>query len=274
MTTIGFQDIVDVMINIQDPNTWGAISEIPWVSTPKINAGVGVYNVEASGWVAGWSTNISWSASDYNTVAWSNGYIYLPDGTSLAVSSGNTGNMWATTYIYYNTADWTTNTTTSASDSVGKDKILICVASPTYSGKEAEYQAFGTNAQNTFIYADNIAGNTITANELASNSVTASKIDVSQLSAISANLGSITAGDIIGTTITAGDTSGTAVKMNPSNNRIEFYYGWTMVWYILGASVDGNGWILINADYAGMTWRDVFDLYWGKLRLPVWTDLY
>ena len=30
----------------------------------------------------------------------------------------------------------------------------------------------------------------------------------------------------------------------------------------------------INADYAGMTWGDVFDLYGGKLRLPVWTDLY
>jgi hypothetical protein len=43
-----------------------------------------------------------------------------------------------------------------------------------------------------------------------------------------------------------------------------------MAWW----SVDGNWWILINADFAGMTGRDTFDLYNGKLRIPVWTNLY
>lgn len=124
------------------------------------------------------------------------------------------------------------------------------------------------------ITANEIAGNTITASEIKSWAVTASKIDVNQLSAISANLWSITAWDITGTTITAGSTSGTAIKLNPNNNRIEFYYWWSLVWYMAWWSVDGNWWILINADFAGMTGRDTFDLYNGKLRIPVWTNLY
>jgi hypothetical protein len=47
-----------------------------------------------------------------------------------------------------------------------------------------------------------------------------------------------------------------------------------MVWYMAWWSVDGNWWILINADFAGMTGRDTFDLYNGMLRIPVWNNLY
>jgi hypothetical protein len=54
---------------------------------------------------------------------------------------------------------------------------LLCVASPTTSGKDAEFQAFGTNKQSTFITADNIAANTITGNEIAANTITASEIE-------------------------------------------------------------------------------------------------
>lgn len=274
MKSIWFEDIVDVMLNISDPNTWAAVSEVPWVSSPKINAGVSVYNVEADGWIAGWSTNVSWSASDYNTVAWSSGNVYLPDWTALAVSSGNTGNMSSTTYIYYDSALWWVYTTTSASSSVGKDKILLCVASPTTSGKKAEFQAFGTDDQSTFIYASNIAANSITGNEIQANSITAWELDVSYLSAISANLWTITAWDITWTTITAWSTSSTAVRLNPNNNRLEFYYNGSMIGYIMWWSVDWNSAILINSDYVWMVGRDTFDLYQGKLRLPVWTDLY
>ena len=285
MKSIWFEDIVDVMLNISDPNTWAAVSEVPWVSSPKINAGVSVYNVEEwwSG-IAWWSTNVNWYASDYDTVARWSGSVYLPDWTSLTISSGSTGNMSWVTYIYYDRDLWSVQATTSAQASVWENKILLCVASPTTSGKDAEFQAFGTNKQSTFITADNIAANTITGNEIYANSidtaqlaswaVTAGKIDVSQLSAISANLWSITAWDITGTTITAGSTSGTAIKLNPNNNRIEFYYNWSMVGYMAWWSVDGNWWILINADFAGMTGRDTFDLYNGKLRIPVWTNLY
>lgn len=293
MATIGYEDIVDVLLNISDPNTWAAVSEVPWVSSPKINAGVSVYNVE--GWgtgIAWWSTNVSWSASDNDTVAWSSWSIYLPDWTALAVSSWNTGNMSWTTYIYYDRETNTVTSSTSASASVGENKILLCVASPvSWSGKKAEFQAFWTNDQSTFIYASNIAANTITGNEIYANSidtaqlaswaVTAGKIDVSQLSAISANLWSITAWDITWVTITAWNTSSWAwMKLYPYSNtqgRLECYYDWGVVWSIRWASVSWVG----DAIYIiwGASWNGYVVLSWtnvilGKLRIPVWNNLY
>ena len=287
MKTIWYEDITDVLLSIADPNTWWAISSVPWVSSPKINWATSIYNVEAEWWsgIAWWSTNVNWYASDYNTVARWSGDVYLPDWTSLTISSGNTGNMSAVTYIYYDRDLWTVQTTTSASSSVWENKILLCVASPTTSGKDAEFQAFGTNKQSTFITADNIAANTITGNEIQANSidtgelaawaVTAGKIDVSQLSAISANLGSITAWDITGTTITAGSTSWAAIKLYPyssSTGRLEYYYGGSSVGYIAGWSVNGWWAIAVNASIFWMASGTM--VAGGKLRIPVWTNLY
>ena len=93
MTTIGYNDIENVLLSLTDPNTWGAMTEVPWVSSPKINATTSIYNEQGWGWgtgIAGWSTNVSWSASDYNTVSWGSGSVYLPDWTELTISSGNT----------------------------------------------------------------------------------------------------------------------------------------------------------------------------------------
>lgn len=289
MKSIWYESIEDVLLNIADPNTWWAISEVPWVSSPKINAGVSVYNVEADGGIAGWSTNVNWYASDYDTVARWSGDIYLPDWTSLSISSGSTGNMSTITYIYYDRDLWSVQTTTSAQASVWENKILLCVASPTSSGKDAEFQAFGTNKQSTFITADNIAANTITGNEIQANSidtgelaawaVTAGKIDVSQLSAISANLGSITAWDITWTTITAWSTSSAWIKLYPYSSsqwRIECYYNWSVVWGIRWASLSWDDLIQIIwwsgwSGYIGLSWNVL--CAW-KLRIPVWTNLY
>ena len=277
MKTIWYDSIEDVLLNISDPNTWGAISEVPWVSSPKINAGVSVYNVEAEwgSWIAWWSTNVSWTASDRDTVTRWSGSIYLPDWTALSVSSWSTGNMSATTYIYYDMELGSVATTTSASSSVGENKILICVARPvSSSSKKAEFQAFWTDAQSTFITADNIAANTITGNEIQANSISANELDVSYLSAISANLWTVTAWTISWTTITAGSTSSWAIKLYPySSNqwRIEIYYWWSLVWYIYGVSWSVWGAIWVVWDYF---YLDTDVLCAGKLRIPVWTDLY
>ena len=276
-----------------DTTNWYA-QDLPWVNTFLINAAAQAYNFpEGAKWIAWWSTNVSWSSSAYNSISWSSWKIFLPDWTEIDITAGS-ASLSATTYIYVDQQDWSVYYTTSAADSVGENKILLCVASPTASWKSCAFQAFGNGDQSTFITASNIAANTITGNEIQANSitsteihswaittskldawaVTASKIDVSQLSAISANLWTITAWDITGTTVTAGSTSGTAIKLNPDNKRIEFYYWWTMVGYIAGWSVDWNGGILIDASFAGMTGRDTFDLYNAKLRIPVWNNLY
>ena len=307
MTTIGYNDIENVLLSLTDPNTWSVATGVPWVSSPKINWATSVYNVEWGTWIAWWSTNISWSAPDKNTVAWTSWSIYLPDWTAYTISSGgNTWDMTTTTYIYYDIENEAIATTTSASVSVGKDKLLLCVANPvSTNGKSAEFQAFWTNDQSTFIYASNIAANTITANEIATNtitanqiaswaittdkidaySVTAGKIDVSQLSDIDPDLWSITAGNITGTTITAGSTSSNWIKLYPYSStqwRIAFYYNWSQIWYL---QWQYSSWVwawvvMLNWNYILLDWdtymlgRDILDLSNGKLRIPVWTNLY
>lgn len=269
---------LDAWRNLASDTTNWYSEEQPWVNTFLINATNQVINYPewwgGWSWIAWWSTNVSWSASDYNTVAWSSWYIYLPDWTSLSVSSWNTGNMSATTYIYYDQENNTVSYTTSASSAVWENKILLCVAAPTSSWKKATFQAFGSGDQSTFISASNIAANTITGNEIASNTITANELDVSYLSAISANLWTVTAWDITWTTVTAGRTSSWGIKLYPySTNawRIEFYYGGSMVWYMQWLSSWVWWAITVTWDYF---YLDTDVLCAGKLRIPVWTDLY
>lgn len=294
MTTIGYNDIENVLLSLKDPNTWGAMTEVPWVSSLKINAWTSIYNEQWwwGTWIAWWSTDVNWYAMDYNTVWWGTWDIYLPDWTTLSVTWSTTGNMVYDTYIYYDRSDNTVKTTTNANDSVWTDKILLCVAAPNYeTNKKATFQAFGTDKQGTFIAADNIAANTITANEIAANTITASeiaawtitadeiasytitasKMDVSQLSAIAANLWTITAWTITWVTITASDWS-TSIVLSPSDWEIQIKR-WSAIvgqirwWY--DSTVWSYMW-LIGTNTA-VTWT-----LWclGKLRIPVWTNLY
>lgn len=283
MTTIGYNDIENVLLSLTDPNTWWAISNVPWVSSPKINATTSIYNEQGWGWdwIAWWSTNVNWYASDYNTVSWGSGSVYLPDWTELTISSGNTGNMSTVTYIYYDQSDSLVHTTTSAWASVWEDKILLCVAAPTTSWKDATFQAFGTDKQSTFITADNIAADSITANEIQSNSietrhldsyaVTADKMYVSELSAISADLWNITAWTITGTTITASDWT-SKITLDPYDWEIAIYRNNSYVWAI---KWNNESWVW---NCVGITWTNVAVTWklWclGRLRIPVWSDLY
>jgi hypothetical protein len=50
--------------------------------------------------IQGYSTDIVFSATDENTVAWSSGTIKFYDGTTQAITAGNTGDL-STTGIYY-----------------------------------------------------------------------------------------------------------------------------------------------------------------------------
>lgn len=126
--------------------------------------------------ILGWSSTLVFSSTDADTVAWAAGSLILADGTTFAISAGNTGNMAAITYIYLDTAVSSTvlQTSTTASASVGANKILIAVAQNN-AGSDATFQVFGGNG-GILLKADNIAANSITANEIAANTITASQI--------------------------------------------------------------------------------------------------
>lgn len=150
--------------------------------------------------IQGWQLSSAFSAPDADTVAWGAGTLTFPDGQTFAISGGNTGNIAALTYIYFDKAASTTvlQTTTTAATAVGTNKVLIAVAQNNADvTKFATFQVFGgAGGMNPLITADNIAAGTITADEISANTITANKLDVSELSAITADMGDLTAGTI------------------------------------------------------------------------------
>lgn len=143
----------------------------------------------------GWTQTSAFSVTDADTVAWGAGTFTSADGTAYSISSGNTGNMAAKTYIYLDIGTSTTayQTTTTPATAVGLGKVLIGVAQNNTT--EATFQLFGgTGGLN--IDGSAIVAASITGNEVAANTITAGKLSVSTLSAISADLGNITAGTI------------------------------------------------------------------------------
>ena len=219
--------------------------------------------------IQGWQYDGAFSASDHNTVAWASGTLRFDNGETRSITGSNTGNISSRTYIYYDEDASTTafQTTTTAANAVGKNKIRIAIAENTTSGKDAEFQVFGgiggfnkllTNnsiTANTItaseiatgtITANEISSNTITASEiaagaintseLAANAVTAAKINVTSLSAVSASMGTLTAGKI--------DVGN--IEINADNEQILFGSA--------TAPLTGNG-IFMGKDGSDYEWR-------------------
>ena len=297
----------DALRSLASDNTNGYTNELPWVNTFLINAENQVINFpEWWGWdgsVAWWNTDIVWTAWT-GSISWGSWNLNLPDWTKIPISSGSTS-VSTYTYIYVDTTTWTVNTTTSALNAVWENKIMLCIAFPN-SWKHVTYKAFGSPYQNSLttwsdiaswtittgliqsqaITTDLIATDAVTANEIASNSisathirswaittskieawaVTASKIDVDELSAIVAKLGDVFVWD---------KDNWSAIRIYPyssSVGRIDFYYNWSVIWYMRWQSVSWLWWVVaINWDYIYFSGTAFCG---GKLRIPVWTDLY
>lgn len=165
--------------------------------------------------IQGWSNNMTFSASNHNTVAWTSGVIRFKDGTSYNISSGNTGTMSAVTYIYLDLAVSTTalQVTTNSANAVGVNKLLVGVAQNVASGKNAVFQMFGgAGGIGVLLTANNIAANSITANEIQTNTITT--LD-------------LTAGSISGMTITGGtirtSSTGARIELDGTADEIIIY---------------------------------------------------
>jgi len=159
--------------------------------------------------VLGWQFDGAFSVTDSNTVEWASGTLTAGSGEDFSISAGNTGNMAADTptYIYFDKATSTTafQTSSTATDAVGYNKILVAIAEAETDEDEPTYVVFGGLGDQK-ISAAQIIANTITANEIAANTITASEIEagtitateitVSELSALAADMGTLTAGTI------------------------------------------------------------------------------
>lgn len=154
--------------------------------------------------ILGWQFTGIFSATDNDTVAWTAGTFTTSNGTTYAISAGNTGNISAVNYIYLDVTVSTTvlQKSTTASDAVGSGKCLIGICQNVADAtKKAIYQIFGgTGGLSLTVIQGMLAVDSVGTNELIANSVVAGKLSVATLSAITANMGSLTAGSIIITT--------------------------------------------------------------------------
>ena len=183
---------------------------------------------------------------------------------------------------------------------------MICAAFPN-TNKNVTFKAFGCGDQSSLvtgsdiaartIVASNIASGEITANEihsntitaseiaswavttdkLAANSVTAGKLNVDELSAITANMW-----DVHVWVTTDWDSYKSWIRLYPSwkNWTMDFYYnknvvgtmkGYNMSWVWNCIHISWDYVVLEGSTYNYLAWTTYCS---GKLRIPVWTNLY
>jgi len=200
MLDLSTEQLVDFIKKVIEENAYNnqyGISPIPYHTHNGTDSPIaqGITGITI-GSGAEWTQTCAFSSTNTTKVSWGSGTLYLADGTTYAISAGDTGTMSALTYIYFDPATSTTTyqKTTTQANTIGKNFILIGVAINDTAG--AKYSL----TQGTIIVADNIQANT--------------------LSAISANLGSITAGSIDSVTITGGTITGTTISTASTGYRI------------------------------------------------------
>lgn len=142
-----------------------------------------------------WTFTGLFTSAGATNVAWSAGTLTFHNGATYTISAGTTGTMTLTTYIYIDSAISSTvlQITTTASNAIGVNKVLIAVAGPNSdAAKAAIFQVFnGTGGMNPFLTADNIAAGTITANEIAANTITADELSATLVYAGTITLSSL-----------------------------------------------------------------------------------
>jgi len=143
--------------------------------TPSIKTVIPAAAVDVAG--AGWVFDGAFSVTDVDTVAWGAGTLTTEAETTYSIGAGNTGDMTAKTYIYFDSNVSTTafQTTTTAATAVGAGKILIAVAN--LGADEATF--FVLNSDESNIDGANIAARSLTANEIVANEITANELSTS-----------------------------------------------------------------------------------------------
>ena len=158
----------------------------------------------------GWSTNIVFSATDFNTVAWTAGVLRFQDGSRANIVAGNTGNISALTYIYYDGSISQTAllVTSDSAKIVGDRRRLVAVAEDSAAGQEAYFLPLSGKLG---INEDNIGDNSISTDKIQASSIVAGKIAADAVTADKILAGSITASKIAANTITANEIAANAI---------------------------------------------------------------
>jgi hypothetical protein len=136
-------------------------------SSASLDSSSSVYGLSAT-------TDISFSSTDYNTAAWTAGNLFFANGAaSGTIDAGNTGDITAKTYVYYDSDKPTTlQTTADIKSAQGATRVMLAIIEVGESGKACKI---------TPIIASGLSMN-----------ITAEQITVNQLDALSTNTGTLT----------------------------------------------------------------------------------
>lgn len=173
----------------------------------------------------GWVQDCEFSSVDNETVAWTSGTFKTSAETEYNILAGNTGAMAARTYIYLDIIESTTEyqTTTTATNAVGDNKVLVAVAQNVIDAtKEAIFQVFGgAGGQNQLVDTGNIVQGAITSLEIAANTIEAGNIKANTITSSEIAAETITSNEIAANTIEAGNIkAGTITSTEIDTNTI------------------------------------------------------
>ncbi|MCA9392424.1 hypothetical protein KC614_04480 [candidate division WWE3 bacterium] len=143
------------------------------------------------------TTDIVFSATDNDTAAWTTGTISFATGeTTPTIAASNTGNITATTFVYYDgTQTGSLQTTTTASKAIGKQRTLIAIVEKVTDTSKL--------CKITPIFATGLVVSDLTADQ----------ISVNQLDAVATNTGTLAVDEYI-------TVGGNNVKIDGANGRL------------------------------------------------------
>ena len=184
---------------------------------------IGVFDASLLSTPLNATTDVTFSSTDADTAAWTTGVIYFADGTnSGTIDAGNTGDIAATSYIYYDREKLgVLQTATDPADATGMGKFLIAVVEEGASGKDCKITpTIAAGLVVSGIEADQIKAGTITATEIATGTITATQISGNQLDAVATNTGTLNVDEYI-------NVGAANVKIDGANTRIVMNDGTT-----------------------------------------------
>lgn len=155
--------------------------------------------------------DIDFTSVDYQTISWTAGVVRFADGREQAVT--NTGSPKTLTAAHYMYVIWGNSTlqfSTTYSDAVGPDRVMVGIASK---GSVAGINAYVLNphTDSILINRDKVMDNLVNDLKLASEAVTEAKIAALAVTSGKIAAGAVIAGKIAALSIVAGDIAANAI---------------------------------------------------------------